>query len=209
MNVLDTQPIAVSTALRDQYNVSVAYNGEQYMAVWMDQTGLMKFRIDMAKINPDGTIAETGILSELEGNLIDPAIVHGPLKQVLASFSGFMSMIDDTPVNTMRALGFLVGQGQGPGIAERQNSLIRGISVYPNPVLETAVAEYELLQNAHVRVSIVDPTGKTIQVVMNGEQNKGIHQSDLNLELLPEGIYFLKIEAGSFVIAQKIIISRN
>jgi hypothetical protein len=120
-----------------------------------------------------------------------------------------MPMIDDAPVNTMRALGFLVGQGQGPGIAERQNSFVKGISVYPNPVHETAVAEYELLQNAHVRISIVDPSGKTVQVVMNGEQDKGIHQADLNLQLLPEGIYFMKMEAGSFVIGQKIIISRN
>ena len=204
LNVLDAQPIVLSNALRDQFSTSLAWNGEVYMAVWMDQTALTNFRISMAKINPDGTIAETGVLSELEGNEMDPAVVHGPLKQFFTSFSAFMATIDDKPVNALRAMGFLLGQGQGPGIIEHDDGIISRFDVYPNPANDRITVEYELAKKSNVDLSLYTIDGRLVSILSTGKSVSGKGHENYTLGVLPEGVYLLEMKAGNSVLTRKL-----
>ena len=206
---LDPEPAVLSAALRDQYSVSLAYTGEHYMALWMDQTALMHYRISMAKILPDGTIAETGVLSELENNMMHPAIVHGPLKQVLTAFSAFILMADDEPVNAVRAMGLMIGQGQGPGIVENNSGIISSFEVYPNPASDKITVVYELADKAPVVISLLALDGKNVKILANVRMAKGSSSRTCDLKALPDGIYILKLSAGDSAVTKKILLTGN
>ena len=147
--VQDPQPLALSTGTDNQHNVSVCFNSEIYMILWMDYFDGLTYRISMAKVATDGTIAETGVFSELDGHLSYPVIVKGPLKQVFGIFSAFTDSINQYAVNSNRLLGKLIGQGQGPGIAEHHTEeFVQKARLWPNPASSAVNVGFEIIRPA-------------------------------------------------------------
>lgn len=210
MTVLDPQPLVVSNALRDQFNVSLSFTGEHYLAAWMDQTILNSFRISMAKINTDGTIAEIGVLSEFESNLLNPVVVHGPLKQVLLAFSALISSLEEsTAYNTLRNLGLLIGQGQGPGIKENDSGIILRFDIYPNPVTELVTVEYELAERTTAELTLQALDGRRLLVTLINRPDTTTFSESLNLKGLPEGMYILTLTTENSMVSRKISVARD
>jgi hypothetical protein len=205
---LDAQPVDLNISPRDQVYPCVAWNGEHYMVLWMDRTALMVYRISMAKVLPDGTVAETGVLSEMQDNLLYPSIVHGPLKQVLTGFSAFMETIEAQPVNALRAMGLLIGQGQGPGIAESDPGIISRFEVFPNPASDHATVDFELAEKSPVVITLLSTEGKTVRTLYARKSAAAGTIMNISLQELPEGMYFVRMQAGRSAVTQKFWKSR-
>jgi hypothetical protein len=205
---LDAQPVDLNISPRDQVFPCVAWNGEHYMVLWMDRTALMVYRISMAKVLPDGTVAESGVLSEMPDNIIYPAIVHGPLKQVLTGFSAFMATVEEQPVNALRALGLLIGQGQGPGITENDPGIISRFEVFPNPASDHATVDFELAEKSPVVITLLSTEGKTVRTLYARKTATAGTIMNISLQGLPEGMYFVKMQAGQTVVLQKLLVKR-
>ena len=76
----------------------------------------------------------------------------------------------------------------------------------PNPFSYSTTIKFEIPQQEFTKVSIVDISGRTIATLLNTVMETGSHQVDWNITNEKAGIYFIKIEAGSFVDVKKCIV---
>lgn len=78
--------------------------------------------------------------------------------------------------------------------------------IYPNPVSDQLVLEYELLQAANTKVELLSMEGKVLSVIENEWQDQGEHT--LRWERgygLASGIYFVRVTADEFQSVQKVV----
>jgi hypothetical protein len=104
---------------------------------------------------------------------------------------------------------------EDPGIADIEVRLSTGVSdiesswpgfeVYPVPAMDHIVVRFDNPKSGFITCSVVDLTGRTLTVLMEGEVAEGFLQFDSNLNLQP-GIYMIRLQHGDFTDVRKIII---
>jgi hypothetical protein len=119
-----------------------------------------------------------------------------------------MATIDDQPVNSVRAIGLLLGSGTGPGIIEHDPGIISRFEVYPNPAKDQITVEYELAKKSTVNLSLYTIDGRLVSNLSAGKSFSGKGLESFTLELLPEGVYLLEMKAGNSVLTRKLQITR-
>ncbi len=77
---------------------------------------------------------------------------------------------------------------------------------YPNPFNPTTVIGYELPVNSLMTVKVFDVLGREVETLVNECQNAGSHSVTLNAANLPSGVYFYRLEAGSFRETKKLVL---
>lgn len=77
---------------------------------------------------------------------------------------------------------------------------------YPNPFNPSTVINYQLPKSSNVKISIYDALGREVNVLVNKSQNAGNHNIEWNAGNYPSGVYFYRLEAGSFVSNKKMIL---
>ena len=82
--------------------------------------------------------------------------------------------------------------------------------VYPNPVIEEAIFEFELDNPCDVRITTFDNTGRNVAEVVNASQTKGVHKVIWNTRGLPSGMYFYRVDVSGqqLPVTGKIVIAR-
>ncbi len=75
--------------------------------------------------------------------------------------------------------------------------------VYPNPVSDLFNLEFELKEVEEVEIVIVDINGKVIKSFYKELTNTGVNRLTFNKNALSAGIYFLKVESTSKIIANE------
>ena len=82
---------------------------------------------------------------------------------------------------------------------------------YPNPFNPTTIIQYELPENIHVRLDIIDVTGRTVRQLVNGPQEAGYQSVRWNGrnatgQQVSAGVYFYRIQAGHYMKTRKMIL---
>jgi hypothetical protein len=77
---------------------------------------------------------------------------------------------------------------------------------YPNPFNPVTVINYQLPKTGNVKLSVYDALGQEVNILVNESQFAGNHQIEWNASAKPSGIYFYRLEAGSFVSVRKMIL---
>ena len=77
---------------------------------------------------------------------------------------------------------------------------------YPNPFNPTTVIKYSIPEVTNVKLKIYDMLGREIRTLVNQEQSAGIYNLEFNATNLSSGVYFYRIEAGSFVDSKKLLL---
>ena len=77
---------------------------------------------------------------------------------------------------------------------------------YPNPFRNETIIQYGLAEPSKVNISLFDMHGRLVKVLLNGSKESGMHTIRFNSGSLSSGIYFYKMQAGSFYAAKKLII---
>jgi len=100
------------------------------------------------------------------------------------------------PVNTDYSM---TNTTEFPTTVANVNNNINAINVYPNPAIETATINFNLIEANQASVSVIDMTGKTVATIFNGNLMAGAHQFEINVADLATGCYFVKVqtEAGA------------
>jgi hypothetical protein len=85
------------------------------------------------------------------------------------------------------------------------------VSLYPNPVQEDALVEYELPENGNVQISVLNLQGQPVGTIYRGYQVKGVWQKGLrsasfNPARLAAGTYMLQIEVNGKRRIEKLLI---
>ena len=77
---------------------------------------------------------------------------------------------------------------------------------YPNPFNPSTTISFTLPQTSRVKLTLFDATGRQIEEITSKEFSAGAHSIKYNAANLSSGVYFYKIDAGSFVQSKKMIL---
>jgi len=82
---------------------------------------------------------------------------------------------------------------------------------YPNPFNPTTTIKYQLAKQANVTLRIYSVTGQLVRTIVDGVQQPGYYSVTWNGlnnagEQVASGVYFYRIEAGSFVSMKKMLL---
>jgi formylglycine-generating enzyme required for sulfatase activity len=79
---------------------------------------------------------------------------------------------------------------------------------FPNPFNPTTTIRYGLPSRSHVMLTVYNTLGQQVALLQNGEQDAGYHEVKFDASGLSSGVYFYRIEAGSFVETRKLLLLR-
>ena len=80
------------------------------------------------------------------------------------------------------------------------------MTIFPNPFNDQITLNYELPENANVQIQITDATGKLIQSIVNGSQQRGNYTKTINfVSGLEHGLYFVHLSVNGQTSVKKII----
>ncbi len=77
---------------------------------------------------------------------------------------------------------------------------------YPNPFNPRTVISYQLPVANKVTLKLFDALGTEIATLVNEEKVAGVHKVEFNAIELASGIYFYKLQAGSFIETKKMML---
>ncbi|PIS45046.1 MAG: peptidase M1 [Ignavibacteria bacterium CG08_land_8_20_14_0_20_37_9] len=77
---------------------------------------------------------------------------------------------------------------------------------YPNPFNPETIISYRVPIKGFVSLKIFDVLGKEVAILMNEENEAGMHQVKLNGNNLTSGIYFYILKAGNFSSGKKLLL---
>jgi flagellar hook assembly protein FlgD len=86
------------------------------------------------------------------------------------------------------------------------------MKIYPNPAEKVAFVEFQLHEESHVEICIMDMSGKVIRKVADSYFNPGMHTVEWNLtgdgnQVMKPGIYICTLQTRNRFRAQKLTIT--
>jgi hypothetical protein len=114
--------------------------------------------------------------------------------------------IDKTPWYGIQAMG----SGTVSSLREGGGEPLRFIleQNYPNPFNPVTTVRYVLPARTHVRFTVFNPLGQRVAVLLNAEQEGGVHELRFDGSGLSSGVYFYRLQAGAFVATKKMLVLR-
>jgi len=79
---------------------------------------------------------------------------------------------------------------------------------YPNPFNPTTSIKYQIPELSFVTLKVYDVLGSKVATLVNKGQPQGNYEIEFDATTLPSGIYFYRIQAGSFVETKKMVLLR-
>jgi hypothetical protein len=77
---------------------------------------------------------------------------------------------------------------------------------YPNPFNPTTHFGFWIAESGLVRLTVYDVLGKEVQTMVNEELLPGSYETDWNASAYPSGIYYYKLESGSYSETKKMVL---
>jgi len=117
--------------------------------------------------------------------------------------------VDDYAVVGTHGMGVFSSTGATP--VEDESTLLENYSLsqnYPNPFNPSTTIGFSVPVSGKVRLTLFDALGSVVGEIANKEFSAGNHSIDFNAANLTSGVYFYRIEAGSFVQSKKMILLR-
>lgn len=135
-------------------------------------------------------------------------------RQIVTSFGSEENLwgIDFTANNTAIVCGYYgtvykLDITSTVGIPGNSTPLVYSLAQnYPNPFNPSTVITFSLPETQIVKLRIFDVLGREVISLVNGKINAGSHEIEWNAKDIPSGVYFYKLEAGSFTDTKKMIL---
>jgi len=98
-----------------------------------------------------------------------------------------------------------------PSAVEKQNNgaIVTDYQLaqnYPNPFNPTTNIEYAVPTTSNVKLTVFDMLGKEVATLVNQTQANGVYRVAFDASNLPSGVYFYKLDTGSQVLTQKMML---
>jgi hypothetical protein len=95
------------------------------------------------------------------------------------------------------------------GISNNPATVLAGYSLlqnYPNPFNPSTTIKFSLSKTMHVTLSIYNSMGQEVSKLISKDMNSGVYTTEWNASGFASGIYFYRIQTGSFVETKKMIL---
>ena len=76
---------------------------------------------------------------------------------------------------------------------------------YPNPFNPSTIISYQLPKASFVTLTIYDVLGQKIATLVDQQENPGAYDVNFNASKLPSGVYFYRLDAGSYTAVKKMM----
>jgi hypothetical protein len=77
---------------------------------------------------------------------------------------------------------------------------------YPNPFNPSTVIQYQLPQTVHVTLTLYNILGEEVRKLVDGDESAGYKSVRLDANTFPSGIYFYKLQAGTYTSVRKMVL---
>ncbi len=77
---------------------------------------------------------------------------------------------------------------------------------YPNPFNPTTIINYRIPVNTYVTLKVYDLLGNLVKTLVDNYQAQGEYSINFNAGNLASGVYFYRLQAGSFTAAKKLLL---
>ena len=77
---------------------------------------------------------------------------------------------------------------------------------YPNPFNPSTTISYQILTGSQVILKVFDVLGREVRTLVNQQQQAGSYAVKLNGANLPSGVYFCRLEAGTYHDVKKMLL---
>ena len=77
---------------------------------------------------------------------------------------------------------------------------------YPNPFNPSTTIRYTLPVSGRVAMRVYNILGQAVATLVDGTQNAGTYEVSFNASALSSGVYFYRIESGSFAAVRKMML---
>jgi hypothetical protein len=94
-------------------------------------------------------------------------------------------------------------------VSQKTNSMPTQFALsqnYPNPFNPTTMIEYSIPQNSFVTLKVYNVLGQEVASLVNQERQSGSYVVNFDASRLSSGMYFYKIQAGSFTLTKKMLL---
>jgi Secretion system C-terminal sorting domain len=90
-----------------------------------------------------------------------------------------------------------------------QNTLPKDYNLsqnYPNPFNPTTIINFSVLKSGMVTIKVYDVLGREVTILVNENKSAGNYRVQFNASKLVSGIYFYRMESGSFSQTKKLLL---
>ncbi len=94
----------------------------------------------------------------------------------------------------------------GGGAISEKPSAFKLMQNYPNPFNPATTITYQLASLSDVKLEVFDVLGRKVATLVNARQSAGVHSVTFNASNLASGIYFYRLQAGSFLETKKMML---
>jgi hypothetical protein len=208
----------LSTASIGCYNLAVnPLNGELWATGW-DYPYNLLYKVD--PVTGDATLkGSTGF------NMATTSLTFDHAGNLFGLISNGVDPDNLIQIDTATGIGTLVGSlgvSKVYGIAFSPDTIKTGVRElasalpnrfvlhqnYPNPFNPNTTIKFELPQSSAVRLSVYDMLGREVSVLANERRDAGVHEVRFDGSNLASGVYFYRLQAGDFVQAKGLVITK-
>ena len=188
----------------------------QYMAITLDSADNIYITGDLDE-NPSGVLCLTTKL-DTAGNQIWETTISAA--GYTFNIGGFIALDDSANVYigssswSQYTAGYFVikyNQISSPGLVKPFVGGVHSYSLtqnYPNPFNPTTTISFSLPSKSFVSLKVFDILGRDVATIVSEEMSAGNYSRPWNADKMSTGIYFYRLQAGSFTETKKLILLR-
>lgn len=206
--VLDSTPIAVSTADGEQGVPDVTFDGFNWLVVWDHYLPYQQQQSDIwgARVTPDGQVLDSVLVMSVPGAQTAPKVADNGGFVTLMVYQDATAEYGGRTYNTRRTWGMFrpypgVAEGQAPGVMEP------ALEARPNPFTRSTVLRLPGATD-DIAIRIHDASGRLVRTLQTTRGSAIWDGRDESGYVLANGVYFCRMRAEGYPADARVILSR-
>jgi hypothetical protein len=176
-------------------NLDTTWNPNDSVVTTIDGSGVLPIHLGISVSVPDTAIegtykAEVGVVAYYSGFLKGSSKFTNKQAFIMSTFTVHVS--GSSGINDEQKLPTEFNLAQN----------------YPNPFNPTTIINYQLPSNSHVVLKVYNMLGQEAATLVNEKREAGKHTVEFDASRLTSGVYFYRIQAGSFTQTKKLLLLR-